>query len=125
MKVTITFRHLEHTPSLDERIHEKSERLSKYLGGKSHIKWSCSVKEGIHYAEVEISGPNYSYHATGSSENLYKSFDVVVAKIERQLQKRKDKITSKKSRPGHKDLQIMDPEAAWLDYDEDSIGNIA
>lgn len=119
MKVTITFRHLEHTPSLDQRIQEKSEKLAKYLGGKSHIKWNCSVKDGIHYAEIDMTGPNFSYHAAGHSENLYKSFDIVVDKIERQVQKRKDKLTSKKSKMAHKDLTILEPENAWTDYDED------
>jgi putative sigma-54 modulation protein len=125
MKVTITFRHLEHTPSLDERIHEKSERLSKYLGGKSNIKWSCSVKEGIHYAEVDLSGPNYKYQATGSRENLYKTFDMVVAKVERQIKIKKEKLTDKKSRMPHKDLQIFEPENAWTDYEEENFDNIA
>ena len=77
MKVTITFRHLEHTPSLDERISEKSEKLNKYLGGRSHIKWGCHVKNGIHYAEVELLGPKFKYHATGKSDNLYKTIDLV------------------------------------------------
>ena len=121
MKVTITFRHLDHTPSLDERIHEKSDKLSKFLGGKSHIKWSCYVKEGNHYAEVDLQGPNYNYHATGHSDNLYKTIDVVVGKIEKQLQKKKEKLTSKKARTPHKDLQINDPEMAWADYDEDYV----
>jgi putative sigma-54 modulation protein len=120
MKVTITFRHLDHTPSLDERIHEKSDKLSKYLGGKSHIKWSCYVKEGNHYAEIDISGPNYSYHATGHTDSLYKTIDLVVGKIEKQLQKKKDKTKNKK-KIAHKDLQINDPEMAWADYDEDFV----
>lgn len=125
MKVTISFKHLEHTPSLDERIHEKSEKLSKYFEGKSHIKWNCSVKEGSHYAEIDLSGPNFNYHATASSDNLYKSFDLVVAKIEKQLQKKKDKVKIKKSNLAHKDLQIFEPATAWTDLDEDNYDYIA
>ncbi|EQC52431.1 ribosome hibernation-promoting factor, HPF/YfiA family [Bacteriovorax sp. DB6_IX] len=125
MKVTITFRHLEHTPSLDERIHEKSSKLSKYLGGKSQIKWSCYVKEGNHYAEVDLQGPNYNYHATGHSDSLYKTIDLVVAKIEKQIHKKKEKLTAKKSRKAHKDLEILEPEAAWTDYDENNFEDVA
>ena len=125
MKVTITFRHLDHTPSLDERIQEKSDKLSKFLGGKSHIKWSCYVKEGNHYAEVDLQGPNYNYHATGYSDSLYKTIDQVVSKIEKQLQKKKEKMTAKKSRQAHKDLQILEPDCAWGDYDEDYFNEAA
>lgn len=121
MKVTITFRHLDHTPSLDERIQEKSKKLAKYLGGKSHIKWSCYVKEGNHYAEVDLLGPNFSYHATGHSDSLYKTIDLVVSKIEKQVQKKKEKITAKKSKSSSRDLQILEPENAWVDYDEDYV----
>jgi putative sigma-54 modulation protein len=32
MDVSITFKHLEHTPALDERIREKSRKLEKYPG---------------------------------------------------------------------------------------------
>ncbi|EQC49080.1 ribosomal subunit interface protein [Bacteriovorax sp. BSW11_IV] len=118
MKVTIAFRHLEHTPALDARIEEKSERLAKFLGGRSNIHWSCYVKQGIHYAEVEITGPNYNYHATGSSENLYKTIDIAINKIEKQLQKKKEKIKSRRQRNAV-ELQCFDPEMAWADYDED------
>ena len=125
MKVTITFRHLEHTPSLDERIHEKSEKIAKWLGGKSHVKWNCHVKNGNHYAEIDLIGPHYEYHAKASSDSLYKSMDLVVAKIEKQIQKKKEKLTSKKSKRAHKHMDILDPEAAWTDYDEDFVNDAA
>ena len=125
MKVTITFRHLDHTPSLDERIKEKSDKLSKFLGGKSHIKWSCYVKEGNHYAEVDLLGPNFSYHATAHTDSLYKTIDQVVSKIERQLQKKKEKLTAKKNRTACKGLEILEPAEAWGDYDEDYFNEAA
>ncbi len=125
MKVTITFRHLEHTPSLDDRINEKSEKLAKYLGGKSHIKWGCSVKDGNHYAEVELLGPKFKYHATGKSDSLYKSIDLVVAKLEKQILKKKERLTSKKDKMQHKDLEILEHEEAWMDYNEDRFDDIA
>ena len=121
MKVTITFRHLEHTPSLDERIQEKSNRLAKFLGGRSHIKWSCYVKEGNHYAEADLQGPHFNYHATAHSDSLYKTIDLVVAKIEKQLIKKKEKLTAKKNKPAAKNLEILEPESAWTDYDEDYV----
>ena len=117
MKVTITFRHLDHTPSLDERIQEKSEKLNKWLGGKTHIKWSCFVKEGNHYAEVDLYGPHLDYHAKAHSDSLYKTIDQVVSKIEKQIQRKKEKLTSKK-KLAHKDLEILEPLNAWTDYDE-------
>ncbi|MDD0853824.1 ribosome-associated translation inhibitor RaiA [Halobacteriovorax sp. GB3] len=124
MKVTISFRHLDHTPALDERIHEKSKKLEKFLGGRSNIRWSCYVKQGNHYAEVELTGPNYSYHAAAHTDSLYKSIDKVMTKIEKQLQKKKEKVKGRRKNNGH-ELQCNDPEMAWADYDEDYFQDVA
>jgi len=98
MKITVSFRHLEHTQSLDDRIYEKSEKLNKYLDGKINMKWSCYVKEGNHYAEVALSGAHFNYHATGHTDSLYKTIDVVVDKLEKQLSKKKDKWKGRRAK---------------------------
>jgi putative sigma-54 modulation protein len=122
MKVTISFLHLEHTPALDERIHEKSQKLNKYLNGKTHLKWSCSVKEGQHLADVTLIGPQFEYRASGTSDNLYKTIDIVMDKIEKQLSKRKDKI---RSRIKKMDAPVvLDLQEAWSDYDEDHYDDV-
>lgn len=125
MKVTITFRHLDHTPSLDQRISEKSEKLKKYLGGRSHIKWGCYVKDGNHYAEVELLGPKFKYHATGKSDSLYKTIDLVVSKLEKQILKKKEKLTAKKDKIQHKNLEILEQADAWMDYNEEQFDDVA
>lgn len=101
MKVTISFLHLEHTPALDERIEEKSERLQKYLGKNSHVKWSCYIKNNLHYAELDLTGKGQDFHAAAHSDNLYKTLDIVVEKLEKQLKKRKDKLKNKLHRKSH------------------------
>lgn len=124
MKITISFRHLEHTPSLDDRIHEKTEKLAKYLDGKTHVKWSCYVKEGNHYAEVDLIGPHFEHHAHGHTDSLYKTIDVVVAKLEKQLHKQKDKWKDRRRHQNAGDPVMMEPEVAWGDYDEDNFEDV-
>jgi len=122
MKVTISLLHLEHTESIDERIHEKSEKLAKYFNGHTDCKWTCWVKEGNHYAEIDISGPTFRYHAKADSDSLYKTLDKVVHKMDRQLSKKRDKQKSKiHRRKGSKtgELVILDIEQAWTDLDDD------
>lgn len=123
MKVSISFKHLDHTPALDERIMEKSKRLEKYFEGKSDCKWICFVKSGIHYAEISLRGPHYDYFAVGTSDSLYKSLDLALEKIERQICKRKEKIKNKIHRDKKQEgLVCLDPENAWTDYEEESEG---
>ena len=118
MKITVTFRHLDHTESLDERIHEKSEKLAKYFDGNINLKWSCWVKEGNHYAEAHLHGPQFDYHAHGHTDSLYKTIDVVIDKLEKQVSKKKDKWKGKKAKQVAEAV-CLDPENAWADYDED------
>ncbi|MFP5458849.1 MAG: ribosome hibernation-promoting factor, HPF/YfiA family [Bacteriovoracia bacterium] len=95
MNITITFKHLEHTPALDERIREKSEKLNKYFGGQFKVHWVCWVDEhNEHWAEVKVTGQSECY-AKAHSENLYKAFDLVIEKIERQLEKQKSKLRNR------------------------------
>lgn len=118
MKVTISFQHLEHTPSLDTRIKEKTTKLKKYMEGKTHAKWNCYVEDHVHYAEVDLVGPKCEFHATAHSDSLYKSIDLVLQKLEKQIQKKNSKLKNKLHRKSEKP-EILDYNDAWMDHDED------
>lgn len=130
MKIVSSFKHLEHTPALDQKIQEKSERLSKYLDGNFEVHWTCSVRDdGAQLAEIKLVGPSIDYHASAHSDRLYKSLDLVINKIERQIQKKKDKWKSKinkKHNPSFKDQQIDDSqehERYWEDKESEEIAS--
>ena len=89
MKIISSFKHLEHTPALDEKIKSKSQKLKKYFDGNLEVFWTCSARDGDHQAEVKILGPGFEYHASSQSETLYKSIDIAVSKIEKQVHKKK------------------------------------
>jgi len=99
MKVTTSFLHLEHTPVLDLKIKEKSNRLSKYFKDKGTMNWSCFVKEGQHYAEVHYHASHFEYHAHAHSDDMYHTIDMAIGKIETQVQKDKDKFNKLHQKP--------------------------
>jgi putative sigma-54 modulation protein len=90
MKLTISFKHLDHTPALDQRIQEKSEKFEKYFQGHTSIQWFCWVQGNNHWAEVKVHGPKFDFFAKGCADNMYKSLDIAVEKMERQIEKQKD-----------------------------------
>jgi putative sigma-54 modulation protein len=92
MKITTCFRHLEHTPALDVRIHEKSLHLNKYFSGNFEVQWYCFAKDKKQVADICVIGNGYKLHASAESTSLYKSFDLVVDKVETQMRKLKDKM---------------------------------
>ena len=112
MKLTISFQNMEHTEALDERIKEKTSKLDRFCEGSWHAKWTCHVKDSHHYAEVELVGPRENYHASGKADNMYKTFDLVINKLEKQINKKKDRFKNKLHRKKD-DLVILDVEQAW------------
>ncbi len=95
MKLKITFKHLEHTPALDQRIKEKTQRFEKFFQGNINIQWICWVKDDKHWAEMKVHGPKFDFFAKAFADNMYKSLDLVVEKMERQIEKQKDMMRDK------------------------------
>lgn len=117
MKITTSFLHLEHTEALDEKIFESSKKLAKFFQDKGVMKWSCYVKNGKHYAEIYYHAPSCEYHAKAFSESMYFSIDMAIDKIEKQIFKRKDKYN--KIHRHNPERIILEPQDAWMDYNED------
>ena len=87
MKCNITFRNLDHTPALDEKIKQKSEKLNKFFGEDAHIDWICWVQREDQFAEVKVQDGKKHYNALANSDNLYKTIDMAIDKIQNQIKK--------------------------------------
>jgi putative sigma-54 modulation protein len=107
MDVKISFKHLEHTEALDEKIQKKSKKIAKILDGKIDIHWTCGVSQGKHVADVKIIGPSFEYHAHGSSDNLYKTLDLVMSKVMKQIRKKKDKWKNRISKQASENPKVL------------------
>jgi len=117
MNVSISFKNVKHSQEVEQHLTEKSFRLTKYFEGNFSVKWFCSYKEGVHYTEAYISGPKFSFHASCKHANMYKSFDLTLDKVERQVHKQKEKFKSR--RVSHHDAECyVDHEQAWFEYEE-------
>jgi putative sigma-54 modulation protein len=95
MDLKLTFTHMESSPAIETHIREKSMRLKKYLDGKLHIDWTCDVVKKEHVSHINVHAKEIHYHAQATAENLYKTIDLALEKIERQIAKKKEKITDK------------------------------
>ena len=95
MKLKISFKNIEHTPSLDTKIEQKTQKLTKYFNGHTEVQWTCSTSKHGHKAEVKIIGPAFVFHATGKAGSLYQCLDIAVAKIDSQIKKRKEKLRNR------------------------------
>ena len=129
MKIVSSFKHLEHTPALDQKIESKSKKLKKFFEGNFEVQWTCYVRDdGAHCAEIKCLGPSFEYHAAAHSESLYKSLDLAINKVEKQVSKKKDKWKNRishKHQPSVKDQQVAQGEWDEEYWEDKDIENIA
>ncbi len=123
MRINIVMKNLKNSNALEEKINEKCQKLERLFKKGININWTSYFLEGVHYTEVNVNGPGVNLHASSKAENLYKTFDLALDKLERQVEKKRKKIKDKlHKKPA---LVILDPEQAWTDYDEDYFSDAA
>lgn len=87
MNLEITFRHMEHTDSIDQKIREKMEKFaSKHLTPNANIQWTCLVEHHDHMASVHVKDKGHDFHVKASAESMYKTIDQVLTKLVSQVE---------------------------------------
>jgi putative sigma-54 modulation protein len=100
MQFSVTFRHMEPTESLKAYAKERMERIRKFLPDPISCHVVMSTERHNHRIDVNFhlhNGLSVAGHET--TENMYSSIDLCIAKIERQVRKYKGKIEEQRTRP--------------------------
>ena len=100
MQFAVTFRHMEPTDALKSYARERMERVRKYLPDPISCHVVFSTERHNHRIDVTFqlhNGLAVAGHET--TENMYSSIDLVIAKIERQVRKYKGKLEGMRARP--------------------------
>src|SRR6185436_5348422 len=98
MQFSVTFRHMDATDAIKEYAREKVERIRKYFPDpiKAHVVLACD-RGYNHNADVVITLHNgLVIKGEETTEDMYSSIDLVMAKIERQVRRYKEKIRNHK-----------------------------
>ncbi|MEI6128216.1 MAG: ribosome-associated translation inhibitor RaiA [Pseudomonadota bacterium] len=97
MEVLVTFRHVESNDALKEYAQEKVLRIEKYISNITEVHVILAQEKRNYIAEVLVKANRAKITAKESTEDtMYASIDLVMDKIERQVKKYKDKLTSHK-----------------------------
>ena len=99
MQVTITFRGMESTESLKSYVKERIEHIEKYFDRAVEAHAVLSLERYLHHADITIQAGSYLLRGKVKSEDMYKSIDEAVDKIEKQLKRYKDKMKTTKRGP--------------------------
>lgn len=100
MQVSVTFRHMEPTEALKEFAAEKVEKIQKYIHTPCDAHVVLSVEKYMHKADILIKAHGVMMRGEEKSEDMYGSIDRAVERIERQVKRYRNKLTSHKPREG-------------------------
>ncbi len=96
MHISVTFRHMESTEALKNYAEQRTEKLTKYLVEPVEVHWVLSVEKFRHKAEATLVAKNLSIKAHEETEEMYSTIDNLVAKLEKQCKKHKEKTKQHK-----------------------------
>src|SRR5678815_2846326 len=97
MQFSVTFRHMDATDALKGYAKDRLEKIRKYFPDPIMIHVVMSTERFHHKVDVNVQLHNgFKLAGTETTEDMYSSIDLVMAKIERQVRRYKEKLRSHK-----------------------------
>ena len=102
MEIDITARHFQVMDSLKNYIHEKTEKLDKYLLKLEQARVVLSVQKFHHSCEIILTGKNLRMTAKNEAADMYAAFDNCFGNVQLQLRRQHDRVKDHKKKKGTK-----------------------
>lgn len=102
MRVSVIGKNMTATPALKEMVEKKISKVEKFFGPEVDAKATLSVQKNKQKVEVTIPFNGVILRAEEASDDMYKSIDLVISKLERQIRKQRTKL----SRKNHESLRF-------------------
>ena len=96
MEFIISGKNINVTPAIKDYAYKKLLHVRKYFDHIINVELVISVNKYEHFAEVTLSAKGIKIHAEEKSKDMYQTIDKLEKKLDRQIQKYKEKLTDKK-----------------------------
>ena len=93
MQIQMTGQGVEITPALKKLTDEKLSKLERHNMSIMRVHVVFEVDKLIHCAKADLHLPGQTLHAKSRSENMYKTVDLLIEKLDRQLRDHKRKTS--------------------------------
>lgn len=94
MHLTITGHQLEVTDPIKEYIDSKFERIKRHFDQVLNVHVIISVEKVRHKSEATMHIGGKDFFAESTEDHLYKSIDLLVDKLDKQIRRHKDKMSN-------------------------------
>lgn len=95
MKVQVRGKNIEVTPALKEYVDKRIGKLDKYFDDLRDAQVTLIVEKGTHKVEVTIPVNGMILRGEEGTGDMYASIDLVIEKLEKQINKYKGKFSKK------------------------------
>ena len=92
MRVTVIGKNIDVTPALREIVEKKISKLDRYFKPNVAARATLTVQKNSQIFEVTIPFNGVILRCEESTDDMYKSIDLVQAKLERQIRKQRTKL---------------------------------
>lgn len=92
MRVTVIGKNIDVTPALRETVERKISKLDRYFEPNVSARATLTVQKNSQIFEVTIPFNGVILRCEESTDDMYKSIDLVQAKLERQIRKQRTKL---------------------------------
>ena len=95
MRVSIIAKNTTATPALTEMIEKKLSKVKKFFEPEVEAKVKLSVQKNTQKVEITIPFNGNILRAEEVTDDMYKSIDLVINKLERRIRKQKTKLSKR------------------------------
>ncbi len=102
MRITFTARHFKAPDNVKEFAERKVRKIKRYYDGIIDCEITLAHEKLIHVADISVKVYGQKLRAVEQSDDIFKSIDSAVEKLERQVKKYKSKLRDhnhEKTRP--------------------------
>lgn len=92
MQITVSGHHVDVTPALRDYVNSKLSKLQHHYDNITNTAVTLTVEKMVQKAEANVHVAGANLFAECESEDMYAAIDSLVAKLDRQLIKHKEKI---------------------------------
>lgn len=96
MNVNVRGKNIDVTPALKEYVEKKITKVTKQFKTVGDISAVLKVEKGNHIVEITVPASGILLRAQETTKDMYSSIDLVIEKIERQINKYKTRLMKRK-----------------------------
>jgi putative sigma-54 modulation protein len=95
MAIAVRGKNIEITPALKDYVAKRVGKVTKYFDGIGEITVILTVEKGRHIVEVTVPVNGMLLRGEEATADMYTSIDLVIEKLEKQIEKYKTKLARK------------------------------